>query len=102
MALERYGYEVLVARDGQMAVDLFAERPDEIRLVVMDLTMPEMGGEEALRRLQEIRPDVRVILSSGYHETDVIQQFAGQRLAGFIQKPYTIRALAGKVKAGMR
>ena len=67
----------------------------------MDLTMPEMGGEEALRRLQSIRPDVRVILSSGYHETDVIQHFAGQRLAGFIQKPYSIRTLAGKVKAAL-
>jgi PAS domain S-box-containing protein len=101
MALERYGYEVMVARDGQMAVELFEERAAEIALVVMDLTMPEMGGEEALRRLQGIRPDVRVILSSGYHETDVIQHFAGQGLAGFIQKPYNIRTLAGKVKAAL-
>jgi len=101
MALERYGYQVLVARDGLMAVELFEDRPDDIVLVLMDLTMPEMGGEETLRRLQAIRPDVRVILSSGYHETDVIQQFTGQRLAGFIQKPYTIRTLASKVKAGL-
>jgi CheY-like chemotaxis protein len=101
MALERYGYEVMVARDGLMAVELFAERASEISLVLMDLTMPEMGGEETLRRLQSIRPDVRVLLSSGYHETDVIQHFAGQRLAGFIQKPYNIRTLAGKVKAAL-
>ena len=101
MALERYGYEVLVARDGQMAVEIFEERADEIRLVVMDLTMPEMGGEEAVRRLQSIRPGVRVILSSGYHEMDVIQNFDGQKLAGFIQKPYNIRTLATKVKAAL-
>lgn len=101
LALERYGYEVLVARDGLMAVELFEERADEISLVVMDLTMPEMGGEETLRRLQAIRPDVRVVLSSGYHETDVIEHFAGQRLAGFIQKPYNIRTLAAKVKAAL-
>jgi PAS domain S-box-containing protein len=101
MALERYGYQVMVAKDGLMAVELFQDRPDDISLVLMDLTMPEMGGEEALRRLQGIRPDVRVILSSGYHETDVIQHFGGHGLAGFIQKPYNIRTLAGKVKAAL-
>jgi len=101
MALERYGYDVLVARDGLSAVELFEDRADDIKLVLMDLTMPEMGGEEALNRLQSIRPGVRVILSSGYHETDVIQQFTGQKLAGFIQKPYNIRTLAAKVKAAL-
>jgi len=101
MALERFGYQVLVARDGAIAVELFEDRAQEISLVIMDLTMPEMGGEEALRRLQIIRPDVRVIISSGYHETDVIQNFTGQKLAGFIQKPYTILTLAQKVKAAL-
>ena len=101
LALEQYGYEVIVADDGLMALDLFEERADDIALVLMDLTMPEMGGEETIRRLQAIRPDVRVVLSSGYHESDVIQNFTGQRLAGFVQKPYDIRTLAAKVKAAM-
>ncbi|MBZ5617653.1 MAG: PAS domain S-box protein [Acidobacteriia bacterium] len=101
MVLERYGYEVMVATDGLAAVELFQQKADEISLVLMDLTMPEMGGEETLRRLQSIRPDVRVILSSGYNEADVIQNFVGQRLAGFIQKPYNVRTLAGKIKAAM-
>ena len=57
--------------------------------VILDLTMPEMGGEEVFRELRRLRSDICVILSSGYNEEDVTQRFVGQGLAGFIQKPYT-------------
>jgi two-component system cell cycle sensor histidine kinase/response regulator CckA len=56
-----------------------------------------MGGEEAFRELKAIRPDVRVILSSGYNEVEAVQRFAGKGLAGFIQKPYSSAVLVGKV-----
>jgi CheY-like chemotaxis protein len=55
--------------------------------------MPEMGGEETFRQLRRLRQDVCVILSSGYNEQDVVQQFAGKGLAGFIQKPYNVAKL---------
>jgi len=66
--------------------------------VLLDLTMPVMNGEQALREMQRINPDVRVLLSSGYNEVEAVQRFAGKGLAGFIQKPYTAAALAEKVK----
>ncbi|MEX2261187.1 MAG: response regulator [Bryobacteraceae bacterium] len=97
-ALQRYGYAVLVAENGQDAVDIFQALSDRISLVLLDLTMPVMSGEEALPRLQAKRPDVQVILSSGYNEVEAIRRFSGKTLAGFIQKPYTAAQLAEKVK----
>jgi two-component system cell cycle sensor histidine kinase/response regulator CckA len=100
-ALERYGYDVLVAADGAQAVEVYGRVNGGVALVLLDLTMPVMNGEEALRRLQQINPAVRVLLTSGYNEVEALQRFAGKGLAGFIQKPYTSVALAEKVKAVM-
>jgi len=96
--LERYGYKTVTAGDGVDAVDLYRRQPDTISLVLLDLTMPVMSGEDALRELQLINPKVRVLLTSGYNEVEAVQRFAGKGLAGFIQKPYTAAALAEKVK----
>jgi PAS domain S-box-containing protein len=96
--LERYGYTVLTAANGQAAVDLYRPQPQAIDAVLLDLTMPVMNGEETLRQLQTIYPQVRVLLTSGYSEVEAVQRFAGKGLAGFIQKPYTASGLAGKVK----
>ena len=96
-ALERYGYSVLLAENGQHGLDLFREFHLRIFAVVLDMTMPVMGGEEALRRMKEIDPKVRVILSSGFNEVEAVRRFTGKGLAGFIQKPYTARALAEKL-----
>src|SRR5262249_7505126 len=67
VTLDTHGYRVFLAANGQEAVDLFAGMADEISLVLLDLTMPVMSGEATLRRLRAIRPDVPVILSSGYN-----------------------------------
>jgi len=96
--LERYGYRALTAVDGSSAIELYKGQPDGIVLVLLDLTMPGVSGEEALRQLQLINARVRVLLSSGYNEVEAVQRFAGKGLAGFIQKPYTAAALAEKVK----
>ena len=84
--LEHLGFEVIAASDGQEALERF--RPGVFTLVLMDLTMPRMDGREAFRRMKDLDPSVRVILSSGYNEQEAIQQFLGRGLAGFIQKPY--------------
>ncbi|MBI5905390.1 MAG: PAS domain S-box protein [Deltaproteobacteria bacterium] len=86
--LESLGFRVLTASDGQEAVELFRSRMDEIRCVVLDLTMPRMDGEETFREIRRIHPGARVILTSGYNEQQVSQRFTGEGLAGFIQKPY--------------
>jgi PAS domain S-box-containing protein len=100
--LERCGYCVEMAPDGQRAVDAFCARPHDFAAVLLDLTMPVMGGEEALRHIREIRPDVPVVLSSGYSEAEALQRFQQAGLAGFLQKPYTATALARRIKEAVR
>ena len=97
-ALERQGYEVLLASNGREAVSTLMRRKEEIRLVLLDLTMPVLGGEAALAELRMVQPDIRVVLSSGYNEAEAIQRFAGHNVSGFIQKPYSAAQLAEKVK----
>ncbi|HSH70391.1 MAG TPA: response regulator, partial [Deferrisomatales bacterium] len=87
------GYRVIVARDGQEAVDTYRERQAEVCLVLLDMTMPRKSGEEAYREMRAIRPDVNVILSSGYNEQEAVRKFSGKELAGFIQKPYRAKQL---------
>jgi PAS domain S-box-containing protein len=98
-ALERHGYTVLVAESGLAAIDVFRRHPGEIALVVLDLSMPLMSGEETLPELRKIRPHAKVAVSSGYSEAETMALFKGQKVSGFIQKPYTSKGLAEKVKA---
>jgi CheY-like chemotaxis protein len=72
-ALERYGFAVLLAEDGRRAVDVLAALPDQIRLVLLDLTMPGMGGEETFHRLRQIQPGIKIVLTSGYDETQALE-----------------------------
>jgi len=97
--LERHGYTVVVAEDGQRAVELFQVLSDQVAAVLLDMTMPVMSGEEAFRRLKLITPGVKVILSSGYNESEAIRRFTGKGLAGFLQKPYSSATLTDKVHA---
>ncbi len=96
IALTQAGYEVLLARNGQDAIELFAADPNRIDLVILDMTMPVMGGAEALRQIVDIRPDVVVLGSSGFDEREAHQRF-GNRIAGFLQKPYTASQLTAMV-----
>jgi len=91
--VEALGYRVLTAADGMEAVALFRNQGDEISLVIMDLTMPRMDGIAAFNELKRLRPELKVIISSGYGEQNVVTQFAGEKPAGFIQKPFTIQSL---------
>jgi PAS domain S-box-containing protein len=100
--LERCGYKVLLAESGAVAVDLFRRHPDSIAAVVLDLSMPSMGGNEALPELRGIRPEVKFVISSGHSEIETMALFAGQRVAGFLQKPYTPAVLAEAVAKALR
>ncbi|MDS4030168.1 MAG: response regulator [Candidatus Contendobacter sp.] len=91
--LERNGFRVLTAADGREALEIYRARRDEIALVLLDLTMPDLDGEETFHELRRIDPNVRVVMSSGYTESEIIPRFAGQPLAGFLQKPYSTTAL---------
>lgn len=97
-SLEKRGYTVLVASNGREGVDLFSNVPS-IALVILDLTMPVMNGDEALRRMRQARPGVPVIISSGYTEAETMKRFRGEPVASFIQKPYTGAMLRDKVES---
>ena len=98
--LKELGFAVITANDGGEAVEIFKTR-DDIAFVILDLTMPHMDGEQCFRELKQLKPDVKVIMSSGYNEQEVTQKFAGKGLAGFIQKPYklsTLEEAIGKIQ----
>jgi two-component system cell cycle sensor histidine kinase/response regulator CckA len=92
--LKRLGYSVLLADNGQSALDVYRQRADEIRVVILDLTMPQMGGDDTFRALRALNPEVRVLLSSGYTREKVLSRFAGTEPQGFVQKPYQLSELA--------
>jgi PAS domain S-box-containing protein len=85
---EAYGFQALEAADGQEALGLFELRHQELAAVLMDLTMPHLDGRRAFLRMHEIDPSVPVVLTSGYSEEDVVADFLGRGLAGFLAKPY--------------
>ncbi|MFO8056759.1 MAG: PAS domain S-box protein [bacterium] len=88
LVLEKYNCRVLTACDGMEALNEYRENADDIDVVLLDLTMPHMGGDEAFRELRRINPAVKVILTSGYSEEETTSRFNGKGLAGFIQKPF--------------
>jgi signal transduction histidine kinase/CheY-like chemotaxis protein len=97
-ALSRAGFEVEQAVDGQEGVDRVRLNPQRYTIVLLDLTMPRLDGEEALRRMRVLNPQLRVILTSGFNEQAIIDRFAGRGLAGFLPKPFSVDMLLGMVR----
>jgi two-component system cell cycle sensor histidine kinase/response regulator CckA len=96
--LELLGYRVLVAGNGQEAVELYGGHSSEIALVILDMIMPTLGGEEVLELLKTVNPDVKVILSSGYSLNSQAQRIMEQGCRAFIQKPFDIPTLSRKIR----
>ena len=97
--LEMIGVDVIEACNGQVGVDLYTAHRDKIGAVLLDMQMPIMNGEETFHALRAFDPNIKVIVSSGYSETETMQHFVGQGLAAFLQKPYDIDTLINKVKS---
>jgi two-component system, cell cycle sensor histidine kinase and response regulator CckA len=91
--VERLGFQVLTSSDGKEAIEVYRQHEEEILCVILDLTMPNMDGITAFNVLKRIRDDVRVIISSGFSEEEVTHRFVGNEPAGFIKKPFTVKAL---------
>jgi len=100
--LEEAGFDVVGAADGTEAVDYFRTHADEVSCVLLDLTMPNMGGEETFEELRKIREDVRVVLSSGFSEQEAIGRFSDGGIVGFVQKPYRFDKLIAEVTSAAR
>jgi signal transduction histidine kinase/CheY-like chemotaxis protein len=97
--LEQAGCKVIEAENGREAVDTYRALGSKPHAVLMDLSMPVMGGDAAFRELVSIAPDVRVILISGYTEVDTAKNLAGRMPAAFLQKPYRYRQLLDVVSS---
>ena len=91
--VERLGHRALVGEDGEDGLRMFREHASEIDCVLLDLTMPRMDGVSACKAMRDVRPDVRVVLASGYAEQDATERFDGMGLTGFIQKPFRLQEL---------
>ncbi len=97
MTLRHCGYAVLEASNGKDALELLANAPSLPSVALIDLAMPSMGGDELAPILANKYPNMKIIISSGYPEEDARKGFASASVAGFMQKPYTVTALAEKV-----
>jgi PAS domain S-box-containing protein len=95
--LERAGFGVIAASNGREALDLYRRYGREIRLVLLDMTMPQLDGEACFLALRELDASAKIILSSGYSEQEVLAHFVGKGLAGFVQKPYRAADLLSKI-----
>ncbi|MEQ8187757.1 MAG: PAS domain S-box protein [Candidatus Eremiobacterota bacterium] len=91
--LKKLEFSVLTENDSRKTLDIFKNYKEKISLVLLDMTMPYMDGSEVFKQLKSIKPDVKVILTSGYNEQAAINHFTEKELAGFIQKPYTVEEL---------
>jgi CheY-like chemotaxis protein len=96
--LRRAGLNVLLACDGREGVDLFRRHADEIRAVVLDRTMPDIGGEDAFDEIRRIRPDARIMLISGYSEERAAWHFIDKGLDAFLHKPFEPRILLERIR----
>jgi len=98
MLLNKLGYRVIATRDGKEAIEIYQQHKDEIAVVVLDMVMPGMGGEEVYANIKKINPDVKVLLSSGYSLNGQATELLMRGCNGFIQKPFGMQALSKKIR----
>lgn len=96
------GLTTITAADGAEAVTKFRAHSHEIDLVLMDLTMPNMDGVSAMIELRKIKPDIRIILSSGFNEQELDERIRDQNPSGFIRKPYSLKNLEAELRRVLR
>lgn len=97
--LHKVGFKVMTVEDGARAVELFRAHASEITAVLLDMTMPGPDGEQTFYELRRIRPDIKVLLSSGYDVKDAVARLRDEGLAGFIHKPYLPEELIAHLRA---
>lgn len=92
-SLETHNYKTLIATDGIEAIALYADHKNEISAVLMDMIMPSMDGLTAIRTLQKINPEVKIIATSGLASNSKLATEAGTSVKVFLSKPYTVQEL---------
>jgi CheY-like chemotaxis protein len=92
--VQSLGYQVIAAENGHQAISKFKENQQQISGVLLDMIMPDMRGDQVMKALRDIRPDIKVILSSGYSLEGLGEEGGNPGGDGFIQKPYQVKRLA--------
>jgi PAS domain S-box-containing protein len=100
--LAKLGYTVLKARNGTEAVNIFEANKDKIKMVLLDIIMPDMGGGEVYDKIKSINPEVKVLLSSGYSVDGQAIELLERGCDGFMQKPFTMEELSRKITQIMK
>ena len=95
--LEKLGFRVLTAADGQEGLEVYQADPSAIHLVILDMAMPRMGGAAAFRAIRALNSEARVLLMSGHAEESVAAEVAGRQWSGFMQKPFSVDDLLSKI-----
>jgi two-component system cell cycle sensor histidine kinase/response regulator CckA len=96
--LPGHGYRILSAENGDQALAIYREHWREITLVILDMVMPNLGGEEAFLKMKEINPRIKAMLSTGYSQDGRAGEIIGKGIKGFIQKPYDFHQLLAKLR----
>ena len=96
--LREMGYKVLLAGSGKEAVEVYRKHKDKVDLVIVDMIMPEMGGGEAYSRMKKNNPKVKALLASGYSIDGQAAEIMELGCDGFIQKPFNVKKLSGKIR----
>jgi len=91
------GFKSICVRDGNRGVDTYKERSNEIDVVILDMNLPGLAGPEVYQVMQRVNPDVKVIVSSGYDEHDVIERFGEPRPISILKKPFNAQMLLERV-----
>ncbi|UCE94597.1 MAG: response regulator [Flavobacteriaceae bacterium] len=99
--LQKLGYSVLQAHDGQEALEVFEKNKNTVDLVILDMRMPYNGGR-AFDQLKQIKSDVKVLIASGFAEDQRIREMFKQGCIGFIQKPFSVNLLSEKVLTALK
>ncbi|HEX7229940.1 MAG TPA: PAS domain S-box protein [Candidatus Binatia bacterium] len=88
--LSSRGYKILTASDGESAVKIFTESTELIDIVLLDMGLPKMSGKDVLTRIKAMKPSIKIVVASGYFESDLQADIARDYVAAYIQKPYMI------------
>lgn len=99
LMLQGLGYTVLTATNGQDAVRIYTELKESIDLVVLDMVMPEMGGEQVFHAIRKLNSDIKVLFASGHYVSDETHNLLKSGASDFLQKPFSLRQLSTKIRA---
>lgn len=98
LMLEGLGYVLLIANNGHTALELFNEHKEAIDLVILDMVMPDMDGEEVFKEMRSIQPDVKVLFASGYYVIEETSNLLQAGASDFLQKPFNMNQLSTKIR----